>query len=435
MFKIKAIATLILAIACQQGFAQNTTSSPYSRYGLGDLNSTGFASHFSMGGLTAPIAHGNMLNISNPASYAYLKRPVFDFGVQSKTLQLSDATTTESSNSVALRNVAFGFPLSKRWGASFGLLPYSSTGYTISQTSFYSSIESDVETLYEGEGGVNQFFIGSGYQLLSKDSSSLSFGFNASYLFGSVDRYRRTIYPDNVGFFNSRVRNSMRVSDVVFDAGLQYNTYISENLRFGAGASFNISSDVNASQDMLSVTYESTAFGFEIVKDTVEMQDTITGSVFMPQRYGIGFAFEWKKQWLIGVEYNAQDWSNYKESFGDVEVTDQLGSSQQFILGVRYRPQMNLSPNAKLWSNINYRAGFRYGTSYLQLDNTQLTEYGVSFGLGIPLAKTWSTLNFGIEVGERGSTDNNLVREQVMNLYVGLSLSPLERWFYKRKYD
>ena len=71
-------------------------------------------------------------------------------------------------------------------------------------------------------------------------------------------------------------------------------------------------------------SYEPTSFGFEIVKDTVELQDTITGSVFMPQSIGFGFAFEYKKQWLIGVEYRSQDWSKYKDSFGDVEVTDQL---------------------------------------------------------------------------------------------------------------
>jgi hypothetical protein len=367
-----------------------------------------------------------------------LKRPVFDFGVQSKTIALGTETEEQVTNSVSLRNIGFGFPISKRIGMSFGLLPYSSTGYSISSTDYYAAIDGDVQTTYKGNGGVNQFYIGSAYQIINRgDSTVLSVGFNASYMFGSVERERRTLFPDNTGFFNTRISNSMRVSDLTLDAGLHYTGYINKNLKFSAGFTFNIPGELSATQDMLAVSYEPTNFGVEIVKDTIEFQDTIAGSLFLPQKIGYGFSFEYKEQWLFGAEYRTQDWSQYTETFGDVVVADQLARSQDVIFGMRYRNQkiQDLSANASVMNAATYRAGFRYGKSYLQLGENQLNEYAVSFGIGLPLARSYSSFNLGIELGQRGTTDNNLVKEQIANFYIGLSLSPIEKWFYKRKYD
>jgi long-subunit fatty acid transport protein len=438
MFKMKTIVVLALSMTMVQALAQTSNSSPYSRYGLGDLNSTGFSSQFAMGGLSLPLSYSTQLNISNPATYSFLKRPVFDFGVQSKTIALVTEDEEQVTNSVALRNVGFGFPVSKRWGLSFGLLPYSSAGYSISSTDYYEAIDGDIRTTYEGNGGVNQFYVGNAFQVINRgDSTILSVGFNASYMFGSVERNRRTVFPENAGFFNTRIRNSMRVSDVTLDAGLHYTGYITDNLKFSAGFSFNIAGELNATQDLLAVSYEPTSFGIEIVKDTIEIQDTVAGSVFLPQKIGYGFAFEVKDQWLFGVEYRSQDWSKYTETFGDIVVADQLARSQDMIFGMRYRNTkiQDLSANASIWNSTIYRAGFRYGKSYLQLGDSQLDEYAVSFGIGVPLARSYSSFNLGIELGQRGTTENGLVQEQIANFYIGLSLSPIEKWFYKRKYD
>lgn len=438
MFKMKIIVVLALSLTTVQALAQNSNSSPYSRYGLGDLNGTGFASQFSMGGLSLPLAYESKLNIGNPATYSYLKRPVFDFGIQSKTITLSSDAEEQVSNSIALRNIAFGFPVTKRWGFSFGLLPFSSSGYSISSTDFYEAIDGDIQTTYEGSGGINQVYLGNAFQIINRgDSTILSVGVNASYVFGSIDRTRRTVFPENAGFFNTRVGNSMRISDFTLDFGMHYTGYLSDDLKFSTGFSFNIPSELDATQDMLSVSYEPTSFGVDIVKDTIEFQDTITGTVFMPQKIGYGFSFEWKEQWLLGVEYRSQDWSQYKETFGEVESDDQLARSQDVILGLRYQNSNieTLGANASVWKAVSYRAGFRYGKSYLQLGDSQLSEYAVSLGLGLPLSRSYSTLNFGIELGQRGTTENNLLQENIANFYIGLSLSPLEKWFYKRKYD
>ena len=129
-----------------------------------------------------------------------------------------------------------------------------------------------------------------------------------------------------------------------------------------------------------------------------------------------------------------QDWASYEEQFADT-ITDQLSGSTEFAFGVQYRPKKDLSPNASAFKNGRYRLGFRYAQSYLQLGETQLDEMAFTAGFGLPIARQTSLINFGIEFGERGTVDNNLIREQFTNVYVGLSLSPIGKWFNKRKYN
>ena len=137
-------------------FSQSFTNSPYSRFGLGELQYGGFAHNISMGGIynalqndtTAPFH----INTSNPASHASLRLTVFDFGIKSNFTTLEDSAKKVSSNQTALSYMALGFPVAKWWGASFGLLPYSSVGYTIHDEKEQDSIGT-VKYSYQGEIG------------------------------------------------------------------------------------------------------------------------------------------------------------------------------------------------------------------------------------------------------------------------------------------
>jgi hypothetical protein len=57
----------------------------------------------------------------------------------------------------------------------------------------------------------------------------------------------------------------------------------------------------------------------------------------------------------------------------------------------------------------------------------------VSFGFGIPVKKSRTKYDFSCTLGERGTTDDNLIKEQFVRL--GLSVSYDGIWFVKRKYD
>ena len=82
---------------------------------------------------------------------------------------------------------------------------------------------------------------------------------------------------------------------------------------------------------------------------------------------------------------------------------------------------------------MTYRAGLHFENTGLEINNETINEFGISFGLGLPVGNVFSNANIGFEIGKRGTTRANLVQENFMNLQLSLSLN--DRWFQKRKYN
>jgi len=100
-------------------------------------------------------------------------------------------------------------------------------------------------------------------------------------------------------------------------------------------------------------------------------------------------------------------------------------------LGGEYTPDN--SSVSKYMKKIHYRFGVRYSKTYLQLKNNQLNDYGISFGLGLPLRRSKKNINLGFEIGQRGTTNQNLIKENYGRIIINFAI--YERWFFKRKYD
>ena len=75
----------------------------------------------------------------------------------------------------------------------------------------------------------------------------------------------------------------------------------------------------------------------------------------------------------------------------------------------------------------------RFENTGLNVNSETINEFGISFGVGLPVGRRFSNANIGVEIGKRGTTDNNLIQENFINLQISLSLN--DRWFEKRKYD
>jgi hypothetical protein len=79
---------------------------------------------------------------------------------------------------------------------------------------------------------------------------------------------------------------------------------------------------------------------------------------------------------------------------------------------------------------------------YYNFGEEQISEVGISFGLGLPIVKSVrieeekvaivSRVNLSAEYVKRGSTANGLVQENYFNIGIGLNLN--DKWFTKRKY-
>ena len=84
---------------------------------------------------------------------------------------------------------------------------------------------------------------------------------------------------------------------------------------------------------------------------------------------------------------------------------------------------------------LNYRLGASYQTSYLYLKNTQLSDYFVSAGLGIPvgIGRLSSMVNVSAQYGVMGSANADLIKQNYWRINFGFTFC--DRWFQKFRYD
>ena len=187
------------------------------------------------------------------------------------------------------------------------------------------------------------------------------------------------------------------------------------------GAIASIPTSLTARQNTYWFNYTKSVFGIELVKDSVLTVSNQKGEITMPSYYRFGTMYSVGETWRIGADFNYINWAKF-EKFG---VKDSLSNSYSMHLGGEYAME-----------KIKLMAGLQSSKTFLDLREQQLDD--VSFTFGISLVKLFSIkppvfINLAFEVGQRGTEDANLIKEQYTRFTFGLSISDI--WFRKPKYD
>ncbi|MHB1920737.1 MAG: hypothetical protein ACYCOO_00745, partial [Chitinophagaceae bacterium] len=253
--------------------AKAQVNSPYSRYGLGDLSNSQNVINRGMGGVSQAYSDGQSINFINPASYSNLQLTTFDFGVESNLQRLSDPQNNSfHSGNGTLSYLQLGFPLkfAGGWGLNFGLVPLSRVNYNMTRTDSLPGI-SKVDYIYQGNGGLYQAFMGTGYSV-----GHLSFGFNLGYLFGSIQNATLAAYPDSLNIYNTKSIQTTSYGSFFWKGGLQYHATLSENLFLDLGVTGSASQQLNAKRNLLRTTWNYSS-GQAANVDTALDQEGIPG--------------------------------------------------------------------------------------------------------------------------------------------------------------
>lgn len=418
-------------------------NSPYSRYGIGNLISQSNILNRGMGGISAGYSDASAINYINPASYGKLLYTTLDIGAQvdSRTIKSTVPVGKFTSNNAIISYLQLGFPLlngNKKaiekniaWGVNFGLRPVSKINYKIEKDSRITNIDS-LATLYEGSGGLNNAFVGTGVQI-----KNFSFGFNMGYLFGSKSYSTQLIFiNDTVNYLKSNSSTQTNIGGLSFNAGLQYSIQLKKRdsvkgiLRIGAYG--NLQKKYDASRDVLRETFTfNSVTGSTDHLDSVYSKNDQKGKIQIPATYGIGFTVE-NEHLLYGLDFETSNWDDYR-FFGEKDL---LKNNWTIKAGIQYLPAR---VNSRKYSQyIKYRAGLFYGPDYIVADK-KLPQFGVSVGAGLPLKlkrafyeTQYSVMNIALEYGSRGNRNNN-IRENILHINVGFSLSDI--WFRRQKYQ
>jgi hypothetical protein len=437
----------LFSIICQFSVAQD--NSPYSRYAIGDLVPNSNVVNRAMGRIAMGYNDFLAINFNNPASYTgfqYLKearstklqsgRVLFDLGINydSRTLREPNNPVKFRAQNLLFNYMQVGMPLRTNWGFTFGLRPVSRISYEIAQRERIplSTGSDSVLTVYKGDGGAYLPNIGTAVRI-----NKLSIGVNAGYLFGKKDySTRRGFQNDTIEYNPSNHQTKTVFGNLYLQGGLQYIDTLAGRKVLTIGATGNLGTDLNAREDRIVETFVRDATTGDIRLDSVYEVRDVKGKMRYPGSFTVGFSYQGDKQdfkktyWLVGVDFTSTAWADYRY-YGKTDYTQ---NTWQLNLGAQLRP----IPRKGYFSNVTYRAGFFTGPDYINIGKT-LSQYGVTFGMGLPLAnfnrlaQTQATyINVAFEYNKRGNNSNPL-KEDVFRLAFGLSLSDL--WFGKRKYE
>lgn len=407
-----------------------TLNSPYSRYGLGDLLSSYNILSRGMGGVSTAYADYQSVNFSNPASYGQLQSVTYDFGVELDNLSIlsKEPPLRFSSTSPIISYVNLGMPLKKGggWGFVFGLRPVTRIRYKLLKTETIplTTGNETVTTLFEGNGGAQQFYTGTGFRI-----GRFNFGVNAGYLFGSKDYSSRRIFQsDTTQFAKSNHQSRANFNGLVFNGGMQYALKLGKQMSLRLGVQGSMQQDLRATRDMIRQTFNYDINGATYQIDSVYAIYDEKGKVRLPTSYSAGFILDRTGKWQIGVDYSRTNWDDYR-FFNE---KDQVSNNWQLRIGGQLIPVTGKS----YWSNVAYRSGFSIGSDYINL-GTPLQKWTFNLGAGLPMRRVtytnqFSVINVALEFGQRG-TSASAVKENYFNLAVGFSMSDI--WFIKRKYD
>lgn len=400
--------------------AQEGTASPYSFYGIGDVKFKGTNENRAMGsvGVFVDSVH---VNLQNPASYSFLKYTSLTIGGTNTRTTLQTDSQKEKAQRTSLDYLAVGIPLGKA-GVSFGVMPYTAVGYKVQKN---TNVSGDSRSqLFTGEGGINKVFLGGAYKITSK----LSFGVDLQYSFGGIETTAVEFVSDPLIELGSRTKNESSYSGFSVTTGLFYHTKLKSGLEWSNSFVFTPKSNLNSNNTRNVGTVAYGVTGAEYVDDSREVE-IADSKLSLPTKLTVGTAFGKSKKWFVGTEFTFNGKNELGPQGDLLNVTYE--KSSRFAIGGFYIPKYNSFRN--YFDRIVYRAGFRHESTGLVVNNQSIRDTGVSLGFGFPVGSSISNINLGFEYGKKGTTTNNLIKENYFNINIGLSFS--DRWFVKPKYD
>jgi len=397
--------------------AQNMNS-PYSVYGIGDIDSRPYNRTSGMGGAGLALNSSYYMIDNNPAAIAGLYRSFInvDAAFTGKIVKYS-GTPINADNSdnkdFWIKKLSLAVKINKFWASSIGFGQFSNVNYVLSGSKAVNGSLTNYNAYYQGDGGLNEYYWTNAFQL----GKRFTVGVRSSLISGSVNQTETVADPDLSNVVSTKIQDYMTKGR--FQFGSIYTQPLNKNWELSFGGKY-IPRVNMRSERGLTVTAGSTT----ILEDDFIKSDRFS----LPETYGGGIALKKHNKITYALDYTYEDWSALKIK----EYGWQLVSSNRIAGGVEFSRQ------AATWNKQSFEKGFFqfggfFNNSYLQVRNQPIREFGVTAGMGGFLS-TNLFYTLSLEAGSRGTKTQNLIREN----YVQATFTFSYRDFLQskgRKYD
>ena len=154
---------------------------------------------------------------------------------------------------------------------------------------------------------------------------------------------------------------------------------------------------------------------------------------------GVGIAIKGGEKWTAEFDYVRSNWT--KSGFDNVSGFSVLGDngvskftstvSQSFRAGFEIVPNRN--DMRYYFKTCSYRVGVYYDQAYYKFDGNNVNSMGITLGMTLPVYQWHNGISVGLDVGQRASTRNNMIRERYATFVIGFNIHDI--WFRKFQYD
>ena len=425
-------AFLIIGVTLSAQDGTYGAYTPYSIYGIGDLSKEGTAYNKSMGGTGIAARNRRVINYLNPAAVTARDSLSFmaDFGLTESNKVFKQGDIRSAHNTFNIYDFVMSFPIYRSSAFMVGLTPFSDMGYD------FSSYETDPNIIgntgnitYDsyGTGSVYQLFVGAGVTFWKQ----LSLGAEMIYYFGNLDKVKNMDYA-NSSYRSVNSGSELTVRGVTGKFGLQYEQKLGGDVSMVIGATYRMGTDMKGYSKNYRYANQSS------VTDTLKYSvDTLAGSgMKFGDEIGIGIAVKGGERWSAEFNYVRSDWSN--SGFDTAPGFSVIGESrftstvsQSFRAGFEFVPNRN--DIRYYYKKCAYRAGVYYDQAYYKLDGHNVNSMGLTLGVTLPVFRLYNGISLGVDLGQRASTRNNMIRERYATFNIGFNIHDI--WFRKVQYQ
>lgn len=395
-------------------------NSPYSLSGLGELAPRVSLYGQAMGGVGASNSNPTTLNLTNPALLSRNSIMSFEAAYFGEVKQLRGSAVTRRYSYGNIGYLAFAFPIfPTRLTVAAGLQPFSTVNYKLIAVDKLPFTPTFVEYRFQGSGSISQAFLSAGASFFNR----LHLGATANYNFGFVQTEIFSVLIDNqfTGGYTIGSFDRINVSAFTYRLGAAYRQPAGKNKTLNFGYLTDLPANMNATR--LQAVQRKNIVEEIISSDTV-FNDEVS-RIFKPRMHSFGISFEKQYAYTFAVDYSVQPWSLYRGI-----NQDNLADTWRLSIGGEVIP--NINSLTSYFARVAYRAGGYYALNPTVLNGKQIREFGINFGMALPVSRTFSAAQFVLSLGQRGTVENDLLKETFFRLHVGLTVND-PYWFQRRR--
>jgi hypothetical protein len=353
-----------------------------------------------------------------------------DFGLSGNNNVFAQGDRKSANNTFNIYDFVMTFPIWRSSAFIVGLTPFSDVGYDFSSVEDNDQIIGQTGNItYDsfGKGSVYQLFLGAGVTFWKK----FSVGAEMIYYFGNLDKVTNMNYS-NASFRSVNAGNEIMARGLTGKFGLQYEQKLGGDISMVVGATYRMGTNMKGYSTEYRYAKQSSLI------DTLRHNvDTLGMSgVRFGDELGLGISVKGGDKWSAEFNYIRSDWRN--SGFDNITGFAVSGVSKfSSTVSNSFRAGFEFVPNRNdiryYFRTCTYRAGVYYDKAYYKLDGNNVNSMGITLGMTLPVFKGHNGISIGVDMGQRGSLKDKMIRERYATFVIGFNIHDI--WFRKVQYD